>query len=184
MNQGPVVPPEPPVPELESLVRELPPRPDLESRLVRSLRGEGLLGASRRSPWLYAAASILLVAGGIAIGWMGAKRSTGPQQTVQPNRFLFMLTAAAPVGDDAARAEQYRQWAAGVRAEGHQISGDRLANGGIAVMRDGSAPVMNPEVQGFFIVSASGLEEAAAVARSSPHVRSGGLIIVRPIDTP
>lgn len=184
MNEGPVVPPEPPVPELEALARELPPPPDLESRLVRSLRAESLLGDSRRSPWLYAAASILLVASGIAIGRMGATGSTAPQQTVQPNRFLLMLTDADPVGDDAARAEQYRQWAADVRAAGHQISGDRLANGGIAVMRDGSAPVMNPEVQGFFIVSASGLDEAAAVARSSPHVRSGGLIIVRPIDTP
>ena len=52
-----------------------------------------------------AAASILLMAGGIAIGWMTAVPPADPPQTVQPNRFLFMLTNAEPVSDDAARAE-------------------------------------------------------------------------------
>lgn len=184
MNQRSVEPPEPPVPELQSLARELPPPPDLESRIVGSMRAQRLLHESGRSPWLQAAAAVLLVAGGIAIGWMSAIRPVDPPRTVQATRFLFMLTNAEPVADDAARAELYRQWAADVQAEGRQISGDRLANRGIAVTRDGSSPVASPEVQGFFIVSAASLEEAAAVARSSPHVRSGGLIIVRPIDTP
>jgi hypothetical protein len=182
MNQRPVEP-EPPLPELQSLARELPPPVDLESRLVGSLRAERLLREPRRSMWLQAAAAVLLIAGGIAIGRMTATRPAAPPAT-ESRRFLFMLTDAAPAGDDRARAEQYRQWAADVRAGGRQISGERLANSGIAVVRNGSSPVMEPEVQGFFVISASGIDEAETIARSSPHVQSGGLIIVRPIDTP
>ena len=63
-------------------------------------------------------------------------------------------------------------------------TGERLADSGVAVMRHGSAPIARAEVQGFFVVSASSMDDAVAVARSSPHVQSGGTIIVRPIDTP
>jgi hypothetical protein len=52
------------------------------------------------------------------------------------------------------------------------------------IERDRPSSRVPAEVQGFFVVSAASLEEAAAVARSSPHVRDGGRIVVRPIDTP
>ena len=46
------------------------------------------------------------------------------------------------------------------------------------------APVRDDQLQGFFIVSGADLDDAANVARSSPHVQAGGRVIVRPIDTP
>ena len=70
------------------------------------------------------------------------------------------------------------------RDAGRQISGERLADSGVAVGMRGELPIARAEVQGFFVVSASTMDDAVAVARSSPHVQSGGTIIVRPIDTP
>src|SRR5687767_1022842 len=99
-------------------------------------------------------------------------------------RFLFLLTDADTSGDDAARAEAYRRWAVAQREAGRQISGERLDDSGFAVMREGVAAIARAEVQGYFVVSASTMDDAIAVARSSPHVQSGGTIIVRPIDTP
>jgi hypothetical protein len=172
-----------PVAELASLPRDVPPPADLESRVVDAMYARSLLNRPSRSPWLHAAAAVVLLAAGIAIG---RSTTTGVDESpvVTPNRFMLMLIGADPTGDDRARAERYRQWSVEQRSTGRQVSGDRLANRGIAVVRNGSSAVMEPEVQGFFVISAADIDEAAAIARSSPHVQAGGLIIVRPIDTP
>jgi hypothetical protein len=183
MNQHPDVP-EPPLPELGSLPREMAPPPGLESRVIAELRQQSLLRPAARSPWVQAAAALLLLSAGVMIGRLSAGPVPDRSNAVTAGRFLLMLTGADTSGDDAARAEQYRLWAVDQRSAGREISGERLAASGMAVTRAGSGPVTNPEVQGYFVVSAASLEDAAAVARSSPHVQSGGIIIVRPIDTP
>jgi hypothetical protein len=168
----------------ESLPREIAPPPELEARVVSALRAEGLLKPRARIPWMQAAAAVVLLAGGIAIGRAMAPAVPNPSAASGASRFLFMLTDAAVQGDDRATAEAYKQWAIEQRKAGRQISGERLANSGVAVVRGGSGPIHAPEVQGFFVVSAQDIDEAVAVARSSPHVQSGGTILVRPIDTP
>jgi hypothetical protein len=182
MNQHPDAP-EPPLEELTSLGREISPPPALEARIVAGLRDQGLVRSSPRWPWLQAAAAIVLLAAGVALGRSTAAPPASPA-SAPSNRYLFLLTDADASGDDAQRAEAYRRWAVDQRSAGRQISGERLAPSGVAVVRNGSAAVVSPEVQGFFVVSASDIEDAAAVARSSPHVQNGGVIIVRPIDTP
>ncbi len=172
-----------PLPELASLPREIAPPADLESRIVDGLYARSLLMRPARSPWLQAAAAVVLLAGGIAIGRMTAG-DADPAPVAASNRFLFMLLGADTSGDDRARAEAYRQWAVDQRSSGRQVSGERLANTGLAVVRNGSSPVIDPELQGFFVISAADMDEATAIARSSPHVQGGGLIIVRPVDTP
>ena len=131
---------------------------------------------------MHAAAAVLLLTVGILIGRSIPARTD--ERAVNAPRFLFLLTDLDTSGDDAARSEAYRQWAVQQRDSGRQISGERLADSGVAVVSRGEAPIGRTEVQGFFVVSASTMDEAVAVARSSPHVRSGGTIIVRPIDTP
>jgi hypothetical protein len=37
------------------------------------------------------------------------------------------------------------------------------------------------EIRGFFVISASDFQDALSVARSCPHLRHGGRILVRPI---
>ena len=80
---------------------------------------------------------------------------------------------AGQADDNATRAGKVT--ARGRSAErklGREISG-RAAGGPRRCLWDQSATGRSPvpsEVQGFFIVSAASLEEAAAVARSSPHV--------------
>jgi hypothetical protein len=171
-------------PAPESLPREIAPPPELEARIVSALREQALLKARRTVPWLQATAAIVVFAGGMLIGrTMPARPATSAAIAGGP-RFLFMLTDAPAVVDDRLRAEEYRQWAIDQQSAGRQITGERLADTGVGVVSGGSAPIAAPEVQGFFIVSASSIDDAVAVARSSPHVRAGGTIIVRPIDTP
>lgn len=172
-----------PLDELASLPKEMAPPPALEDRVAHALRDQMLLRPSS-SGWWKVAAAILILAGGILIGRVTTPAATAVPQHASANRFLFMLMDGDTSGDDVARSERYRQWAIDQQTLGREISGERLAPTGLAVVRAGSGPVLSPDVQGFFIVSAANIEEAATVARSSPHVQSGGMIIVRPIDTP
>jgi hypothetical protein len=173
-----------PLDELASVPKEMAPPPALEDRVAAALRSESLLRPQSPSWWWRAAAAIFLLAGGILIGRMTSPDAAVVPQHASASRFLFMLTDGDTSGDEAARSERYRQWAIEQQSAGRQITGERLAPTGLGVNRQGSAPIFAPEVQGYFVISAANIEDAAAVARSSPHVQSGGLIIVRPIDTP
>ena len=98
-----------PLPELNSLPREMPPPPELEPRVVAALRAQALVKPGTRVSWMQVAAAILLLTVG---GLIGRGFPTPPvQRAVNAPRFLFLLSDADTAGDDAARAEAYRQWA-------------------------------------------------------------------------
>jgi hypothetical protein len=174
-----------PLPEMSRLPREVAPPPWLEGRVVATMRQEKLLRRTNRVPWLQLAAALVILTLGIGIGRWLVPPAVAPTPIVQLQpRFMLLLWGAAPAADDNARAREYGAWASAERKVGRQISGDRLSEVALLVERDRPPSPVPSEVQGFFIVSAATLEEAAAVARSSPHVRDGGRIVVRPIDTP
>ncbi len=80
--------------------------------------------------------------------------------------------------------EAYRAWARAQRAAGREISGERLAPDGRVVAPGVTTTPERDDLQGFFVISGASLDDAAAVARSSPHVQAGGRVLVRAIDTP
>jgi hypothetical protein len=87
----------------------------------------------------------------------------------------------AGIGHDALVAE-YRAWARDVARRGHAVSGEELDERALAVGRLApSGGEGGPLLVGFFVVSARSAEEAAAIARSCPHLRYGGAVVVRPI---
>jgi hypothetical protein len=174
-----------PLPEMSRLPREVTPPPGLEGRVVAAMREEKLLRRTTLAPWLQMAAAFAILAIGIGIGRWVVPPPIPPTPIVQMQpRFLLLLWGAAPVSDDNARAREYGEWASAERKLGRHISGERLADDAVLIERDRPPSPVPSEVQGFFIVSAASLEDAAAVARSSPHVRDGGRVVVRPIDTP
>jgi hypothetical protein len=174
-----------PLPEMSRLPRDVAPPPGLEDRVVAAMRQEKLLRPAGRAPWLQVAAALVFLAIGIGIGRWLLPQPVPPTPIVQfQPRFMLLLSGAAPVADDNARAREYGAWASAESKKGRYITGERLADEALLIERDRPSSRVPAEVQGFFVVSAAALEEAAAVARSSPHVRDGGRIVVRPIDTP
>jgi hypothetical protein len=167
------------------LPRELPPPPALEDRVVTALAHDGLLrepAPLRRRWWMQTAAAALLFASGVLAGVMWDSGPT-PVAPGQP-RFLLLLAGGESVSpaEEMRTVEAYRAWAAGLRDAGRFITGQRLSPEAAMVPR--AAVEDESSVQGYFIVSAADLADAAAVAQASPHVARGGRIIVRPIDTP
>jgi len=167
------------------LPRELPPPPALEDRVVMALADDGLLrelAPRRRRWWMHTAAAVLLFASGAVAGamWDGGGAPAAPGQP----RFLLLLEGGEPVSpeEEMRIVEAYRAWAGGLRNAGRFITGERL--GPAATVVPSAAVDDANRLQGYFVVSAPDLADAAAVAKASPHVVRGGRIIVRPIDTP
>jgi hypothetical protein len=98
---------------------------------------------------------------------------------------LLLYGGGAPVrpGEtEASIVDEYRQWATGLARGGRFITGERLSGDAPVVIGDRGMPaadVASAAVSGYFVVSAASLEEARAIARASPHVRRGGVIVVR-----
>jgi hypothetical protein len=168
--------------ELASVSRETPPPAHLEDRIVATLRREGLVRGSRRERRvLQIAAALALFLGGLAIGRTTA--ASAPVAESHGPRFLLLLhggpTSASPE-EEAAVVSEYRDWAVGLRQAGRFVSGERLADVS-AITPPASVPGVDG-VRGYFLISAANLEDALEMARTCPHARRGGHVVVRPID--
>jgi hypothetical protein len=167
------------------------PSPELEARVTDSLRRRGLLvrrAGPRRTVvrslgWLVAATACTVA--GFSLGRSGWGREA--PEPVGSRYMLLLYGGSAPLrpGEtDASIVEEYRQWAVGLARGGRFVTGERLSDDAPVVIGDGAmtaADLASAAVAGYFVVSAASVEEARALARDSPHVRRGGMIVVRPI---
>ncbi len=175
------------------LPREALPPPALEDATVASLLSSGLLRPPRRSrrvlEWgLAAAAAIALFVGGYFTG-LGERGTTAPELP----RFLLLLYEGpeyrnTPPGREAERVREYGQWAAERGALGQLESGEKLSDDvGLTIETDGSVSSVPPSssetrLAGFFMIRAPDDRSALEIARTCPHVRYGGSIVIREID--
>lgn len=170
------------LPEMQSLPRSIDPSATLEDRTVAALRAGGLLRpvALTRRRWLTTAAAAALFIAGVATGRIYGAPAPADPHTPSGPLFALLLYGEPTVDANAGEAplvDEYRRWADDLRQKGRYVTGERL---GDAVESIGAAP--GPPIRGFFLVSAPTFEDAMDVARSCPHVRRGGHIVVRPID--
>jgi hypothetical protein len=97
---------------------------------------------------------------------------------------------AKPRSADEAREsnESWRGWHQALTRAGHDVTGAQLDSGARCVtgaekrVVDGA---FSPDhtVGGYYVVSASSLEEATDLAKGCPLLRSGGTVEVRPLMT-
>jgi hypothetical protein len=180
--------------DLRALRDGLNPPATLESLVVRSLRQKGRLRRRNVLPrFLAVAAAFLLLVG----GWYAGRTFPFTHAATSQPRFILLLESsdhstppqiAHDSQEEQKLAQEYIQWARSVRASGRSVTGERLADSGEALDMRGTAEEQwkpsSGSLQGFFIISAANLAQATDLARQCPHLRYGGRIEVRPIDTP
>ncbi|HEX9581686.1 MAG TPA: hypothetical protein VF970_11335 [Gemmatimonadales bacterium] len=175
---------------LNALDREVTPPAVLEARVRRTLRARGLL-ARRAAGWrqmLAIAAAVTLMLAGYAVG---KRASTGPAAAAGTRYVLFLYEDAR---FDTSRPEaelvaEYGTWARALRERGQLDLGEKLADQVMTVDPDSAAtpatalgaPLAAGGVSGFFVIRAAGDQEALAIARTCPHLKYGGRVMVRPI---
>lgn len=141
-------------------------------------------------------AAIAIVA--LVVGLAAGQRFDGAgQQGQQPteaaisNQYAMLLyeneayRRPEPGGMEA-RIGEYSQWAREVAAKGTYVTGEKLTNDALLLLPDGGRSPTIPAaeqgaLEGFFIISANDLEEAAAIAATCPHLRYGGSVSLRRI---
>ncbi|HEY7410151.1 MAG TPA: YciI family protein [Vicinamibacteria bacterium] len=159
------------------------PQAAQEDAVVRRLRREGLLAPRRRWEILAAVAAGLAL---FALGHAWGGRARGPDG---PRFVLFVHDTPASAATTEAgvqeRVREYGAWARDQRAANRLVSGAKLSDE-VVVLEGGRPPVARREetgeAGGYFVISAPDLAQALAVAGTCPHLRHGGIIVVRRVD--
>jgi hypothetical protein len=132
-----------------------------------------------------AAAAILLVVAGVVAEHVRLTRD----RSAVDSRPRYALLLYGDRGGDAAvertLVEEYGRWARTVAARGHYVAGEKLTDEATELRGAGLArpiPLDAGFLVGFFIISAATPAEAESIARTCPHLRYGGRIVVRPIE--
>lgn len=151
--------------------------------------------ARRAWAWgaLALAACLAAFFAGISVSDRGAGRQPAAPATLE--RFLLLLyedeSYRAPVtpAEQETRVTEYSAWAADLRERGIEIEGeelappaeaDRLAGRGAGGEAGRGAPAGSAgTLAGYFIVEAEDQPAAVAIARTTPHLKHGGTVVVR-----
>jgi len=170
----------------DALPRIAPPA-ELEHRLRDTLATRGLISApaSRRPLWV---ARVGLLAAGFLLGVLvrGSPKPARPAEVDgKPGRYALLLYGVPPEDTGAvhaARAKEYGAWASALANGTRWVGGHELADV-VASLGDTDAPAARNQVAGFFIIEASSRERAVEVARTCPHLKYGGRVVVMAVAT-
>lgn len=167
---------------LQDFARDDEPSPALRRRVERTLIDRGHLTPAR-TPWraLGIAASLLVAAG---VGFAAGRIQPSPDSSPQ---FLLLLREDSTYRDDRPIREivrEYGRWADSLRQNDQLVLAEKLSNESADVVGQPVAFITDPRespTTGLFLVRASNLDAAKAIAASSPHVKYGGRVVIRPI---
>jgi hypothetical protein len=169
------------------------PPAELEDRVVRTLQIRGVIAVPLGSAWLRrwalpAAAALAALAVGFGLG----RRTVPPAAVTSPRYALLLYEDSSfqppPPGDQARYVAEYSRWATEVNAAGNGLTGEELSVRGRTIEPGGEATDHDQITEGgsvlsgFFIVHATDLERATAIAKTCPHLKHGGRVVIRPIE--
>ena len=158
------------------------PPTELAARVKATLEHRGLV--RRRSPWVarlgYIAAGILL---GFAIRGALGTSSGRPPAAATAGQYVLLLYGNPP--DDtgavhAAREREYGRWASELTGGVRWVAGHELDDV-IEALGPPGGSVGTDRLAGYFVIDAPSRERAAEVARSCPHLKYGGRVVVMAI---
>ena len=150
-----------------------------------------LLERRLRSRWWshakIAAAVVGLLAAGAALGRFVPGGE--PNEGVAPEtaEFMLLIRGNEPnrILPEAQLTQEYRAWAEQLAGNGTLVAAEKLVDDEGRWLNAAETQLEDREpsiVGGFFIIRASGYEEAVDIAGQSPHIRYGGTIEVRAVD--
>ncbi|MEX2125281.1 MAG: YciI family protein [Woeseia sp.] len=172
---------------------------ELEERVVRALKTNGLIRTGARGDAKmnrhYAITAVIAVAALLA-GFLAGQRTDGLPAATPPDdlsQFAMLLYENdsyqyPEAGRMAERIGEYSEWAREVAAAGKYVTGEKLADDGLLIApgREPAAAIpMAAEgtIGGYFVIRAKDLDEAASIAATCPHVRYGGTVSLRRLET-
>ena len=165
---------------MTGLEHETPPPPHLRRRVVNTLQERGLLkGGHAWRHVIRSAAAIVLFTSGFAMSRVMAEgEASGPQWLL----LLYEDSTFAPAAPIPELVAEYSRWADSLRSEDQLVVGEKLGSGRSVLGGPAAESHSLGELAGLFIIRADDETQAQQIARSCPHLRHGGRVVVRPID--
>lgn len=174
---------------MTELEQEATPPPHLKRRVTASLRERGLLRGSGTNVWLMrvAAAAVLFLGGFLTAKAAGA--GAAGEQVASGPRWLLLLyedSTFSPRAPIPELVREYAAWADSLRSAGSLELGEKLGMSGTVISEEFEDHNLTAsdlgEVAGMFIVRAADESAARAIARSCPHLRHNGRVVVKAIE--
>src|SRR5262245_38445518 len=159
--------------ELQRLPREEQPPAQVRAAIADQLRARSRR-VRARLVWRSGLATAVVVAAFLAGRMSAPSRSTPPPPTRQ---YALLLYGGGPATSD--RISEYAGWARDLVRDGRRAGGERLGDDAWVV---GNQSV-DARLRGFFIVEARDVNEAQTLARSHPHAKYGGSVVVQEVVT-
>lgn len=160
---------------LERLFDDAIPPASLRDRVLRSSHPP----VQRRTRWGVA----LAMAAMLTLAFLGGRATRAAGDGAGP-QYLLLLYEGAEYRDDRPTQEtvaEYGRWADSLRQERLLTSAHKLDDQRVSLLRrqqvavEPSAP---SDPTGMFVVRAGSFDAAAAIARTSPHLKYGGRIVL------
>lgn len=184
----------------------LPPA-GLERRVLARLRSAGLIESAtsreidmKRVHLGWALAAAVLLAVGIFVGRMPAASPQQASVAQQPAndakdaraQYALLLyedasyqSSGEPNSSD--RVGEYSAWARNLAADGTVMGGEKLADSGLLLSASDSGSRLPQSdvgtLTGYFVIRAQDDDQAARIAATCPHLKYGGRISLRRIET-
>lgn len=164
----------------DQLNRKVNPPEELLNQTIQQLKSEKLITSKSitMKTYLKWAASVVAIVLTFYIG-----RFTAGGVNIDPNQGYMLILhedEQFQPGDPNQMFKEYGAWMMNTFAKGVMIDGQELSNETTfidrnkeVVYRDGKS---EPKVTGYFILEASSMEEAIAIAKENPHIKYGGSI--------
>jgi hypothetical protein len=178
--------------ELRRLSRGPEPPAWLEQRVVDSLRSRGLVASRtyKHFGWALAVAAVTACVFCFGAGMLFRSRTGALPPTPTGNRYVLFLTHSSSVAtsgtaEEIALVQEYSAWAQRQRASGHLIAGEKLNDASLELAGPQGLQETYTEdtsLGGYFVIAAPNFDDALAIARTCPHLKHGGTIVIRPID--
>lgn len=167
---------------LSQMPREQPPPASLEAATVQRLQRSGLLGRPTRSWQPWARAAMMLIVFGIGWGVRGRTMASPPAEGPAPGWAIVLYGGATTdSASHAVRAREYGAWAGAAHPDAQVVGGEALGEAGPIMGDSPSAAAIPDPIVGFFLVQAADREAAERLARTCPHLRYGGRVVVRAV---
>lgn len=158
--------------------------------LAASIAGVAFVGGSLFATWLARPSPVRTVADSSGAGGDAARVHAVAQAADQPTFALLLYGSSNDSATHATHAAEYGAWAAMDHGAGRIIGGEAMGTpvasvwvkavglGTDSIIVD-EGPLNGADFVGYFIVQARDRDAAVALARSCPHLKYGGRVVVR-----
>jgi hypothetical protein len=162
---------------LKDHLPRIEPPVELADRVRTSLTTKGLIHSTGENRWRNALTTSAIAASFLVAGFLLGRNVDNPPASPSGERYALLLYGgqSAPGDESRSRRREYGAWLNRIASGNRAFIGEEL---GPPMTTLGPSISADSPVVGFFVVSADDEANAATIARTSPHLKHGGSVVL------